>query len=156
MEYFVDGLLHIRAREEVSANGKEQEPLDLPEPHSVPWYKQIFKWESLTMATGRTIEKGWVVPQSLGVALIIAMLSCTGVLYWRVVDKQTAQDKEYAQKNQELREMMVRIDQRLLDKNERDKEQIQELKQAVTDTQSQARAVEFVVNKELAALKAKR
>lgn len=36
---------------------------------------------------GKVIEKGWVVPPALGVALIVVMLTSVGALYWRMSDR---------------------------------------------------------------------
>lgn len=61
---------------------------------------------------GRTIEKGWVVPQPLGIALLLVMLGGVGSLYWRMTDKVA----ESAHETQQIREMLIRLDQRLADK----------------------------------------
>jgi len=65
---------------------------------------------------GRTIEKGWVVPQPLGIALLVVILGGVGSLYWRIIDKQNAQDVMVNSKLQEQRDLLIRLDQRLMDK----------------------------------------
>lgn len=69
---------------------------------------------------GRTIEKGWVVPQPLGIALILVMISGTAFLYWRIIDKQDAMDKVYSAEMAKQHELLVRLDQRLIDKQAQD------------------------------------
>jgi hypothetical protein len=63
------------AREWARATG------ELPRIESpVSGWRKWFTWETLTVA-GRTVEKGWVVPQPLGIALIVVMLGGIGWAY---------------------------------------------------------------------------
>lgn len=93
-----------------------------------PWWKQYFKWENLTVA-GRTIEKGWVVPQPLGIALLLVILGGVGSLYWRITDKQVESDKTATVRYMEQREMMIRLDQRFIDKEAHDVQERKQLKE---------------------------
>ena len=94
-------------------------PETLLPPATGTWWERIkqrwFHWEPLTVA-GRVIEKGWVVPQPLGIALLVVILGGVGSLYWRIVDKQNAQDVTVNSKLQEQRDLLIRLDQRLMDK----------------------------------------
>lgn len=76
---------------------------------------RYFKWENLAVA-GRTIEKGWVIPQGLGIALIVLMLGGISGLYWRMSEKVVEQNG----KLQDQRELLIRMDQRLMDKQSTD------------------------------------
>lgn len=116
-----------------------------------PWWSKYFKWEHNLTVAGRTIEKGWVVPQPLGIALIVVMLGGVGTLYWRVTDKVSDSAREV----QQVREMLIRVDQRLIDKNDHDQQRFQELKQSVEDVKEHNAAVEYSTSKEIALLKAK-
>lgn len=91
------------------------------------WWKHWFEWETLTVA-GKTIEKGWVVPQPLGIALIVLILGGVGSLYWRLTDKVSEMSSSQAVKSQELREMLIRLDQRLIDKQAMDDKEQRERK----------------------------
>lgn len=91
---------------------------------------------------GREV-KGWVVPQPLGVALIVTVLGVGGYMY-----KSNAADVR------EQRDLLIRLDQRLIDKNAHDQERYQRMEQRIDDTQGHQRAVETVMNSKLADLKA--
>lgn len=120
-----------------------------------PWWKRYFKWETLTVA-GRTIEKGWVVPQALGVALIIFILGtamttlgAAGALYWRVTDAVELQSGE----TRNLRELVIRLDERMIQKDNNDKERNNDLREELESIKSHQAAIESVMNKEIAQLK---
>lgn len=66
---------------------------------------------------GRQV-KGWIVPQPLGIALILVILGSIGSLYWRMNDRIGQANDTIAKQN----ELLIRLDQRLLDKSDRDKE----------------------------------
>lgn len=90
---------------------------------SQPWWHKYFRWEkNLTLANGRTIEKGWVVPQPLGVALLVIIIGGVGSLYWRVTDKVADMDEKQRVEMQAQREILIRLDQKLTDKNAHDAE----------------------------------
>lgn len=82
----------------------------------IQWWKRWFEWEHNLIVAGRTIEKGWVVPQGLGIALIILMLGGVSGLYWRMSEKVIEQNS----KLQDQRELLIRMDQRLMDKQSTD------------------------------------
>jgi hypothetical protein len=92
-----------------------QETLDRGE----AWWRKYFKWERNLIVAGRTIERGWVVPQPLGIALLLIILGGVGSLYWRLTDKTA----EQAMQQHELREMIIRMDQRLMDKQASDEKE---------------------------------
>jgi hypothetical protein len=117
--------------------------------------RNLFKWEHNLTVAGRTIEKGWVIPQSLGLLLIATMLSCTGVLYWRIIDKQADQDRVAVEARerqdkeiQKANELLIRLDQRLQDKDRHDQQKFQELE----DEFDSVHAWQQVTNKDLARL----
>lgn len=65
---------------------------------------------------GRTINKGWVVPQPLGIALIVVMLGTATTFWYRTSDRIQTQDASI----HELKELAIRMDQRLMDKEKAD------------------------------------
>lgn len=111
----------LRAAEKFGPDPRMQEVLDDPS-----WRDRFkdrwFKWERNLIVAGKVIEKGWVVPQALGIALILAMLSCTGVLYWRIIDKQAAQDKAWEERFSKQNELLIRLDQSMIIKERIDSE----------------------------------
>jgi len=96
-------------------------PLSSPASWWAQFKERYFKWERLTVA-GKVIEKGWVMPQALGIALILTMLSCTGVLYWRIIDKQADQDKTWNDRFDKQNELLIRMDQTIIMKTQQDNE----------------------------------
>lgn len=147
----------IRAADRARANRRLQGVFD-GAPESEPWWKRYFKWETLTVA-GRTIEKGWVVPQPLGVALIIFILGASlttlgsaAALYWRVTDAVGAQANE----TRELREIVIRLDERMIQKDNNDKERNNDIRQQIEGVKSHQAAIESVMNKEISLLKNRR
>lgn len=144
--------LHAAATSTIAAeaNGRMQGIVHPAQPQ--PWWRKHFQWERNLTVAGRIIEKGWVVSQGMGIALIVVMLGGVGGLYWRIIDKQAEAGKE----TQSVRELLIRLDQRLIDKNEHDSQRFQQIEQRITDTQEHQAAVETVTNKEISQLKAKR
>lgn len=136
----------IDARRRLNGNPRPlQVALDKPQ---VSWWQRYFKWETLTVA-GRTIEKGWVVPQPLGIALLVVMLGGVGSLYWRLTDKVADSTVTQARENRELREMLIRIDQKFTDKDIHDQERNEEFQKRFQN----ADAWQTVTNRDMAALK---
>lgn len=146
---------HTRAVAAAKRNGStgelsELEPLDnMPTP---AWWHKYFKWEENLTVAGKTIEKGWVVPQPLGIALLLVILGGVGGLYWRIIDKQAETDKAATTRYLEQREMLIRLDQRLIDKDTHDREKIQELRDALGSVE----AWQQVTNKEIVKLQLQR
>lgn len=97
---------------------------------------------------GREIKNGWVIPQPLGIALIIFILGGTGGLYWRMSDNIALQNKALS----DQKEMIIRLDQRLIDKNDRDQEFRQEIKNDLNMALQNEDAVNKVNEKRLARL----
>lgn len=127
-------------------------------PAGEPWWKKYFRWETLTVA-GRTIEKGWVVPQALGVALIVFILGASlttlgsaGALYWRVTEAVEQQSSE----TRDLREIVIRLDERMIQKDNSDKERFNDMKEELEGAKSHQAAIESVMNRQFAELKARR
>ena len=94
-----------------------------------PGWKKYFKWEDNLTVANRTIEKGWVVPQPLGIALCIILIGGVGGLYWRIIDKQVESDKEFTQKLDKQNELLIRLDQALIDKEKHDNSERREIKE---------------------------
>jgi len=118
-----------RAAERVKTNGRMPQMLDTSQPfanHGDSVWKRFkerwFKWEYNLTVAGRTIEKGWVVPQPLGIALILVMISGTSVLYWRIIDSQASQDREVTEKLQAQRDLLIEVKTTLAIKAEADRE----------------------------------
>lgn len=97
------------------------------------------------MATGRTIEKGWVVPQPLGIALIVLILSGVIGIYWHMDGRINAKDEAY----QAQRDMLIEIKTELKIQKEHELEYRQEQRQINGETQ----AWQQITNKEVAQLK---
>jgi hypothetical protein len=120
------------ARDRVRATSRLQEAVQTT-PTTIRWYERlwgrIFTRENLIVA-GREIKNGWVVPQALGVALILVIISGTSVLYWRIIDKQASQDKAFSDKFERQNELLIRLDQRLIDKSIHDAEEERKTKEA--------------------------
>lgn len=123
-----DRALRAAART-MGVSGTLQPQMQRGEPEPLqPWWKQYFRWENLTVA-GRNIEKGWVVPQPLGIALLLVILGGVGSLYWRITDKQIEADKTATARYMEQREMMIRLDQRFIDKDIHDNQERKQIKE---------------------------
>ena len=97
---------------------------------------------------GREIKNGWVIPQPLGIALIIFILGGVGGLYYRMSDNIAIQNKALT----DQREMLIRLDQRLLDKDERDRENKEELSKRLQNID----ALNIAQGRDLARLEAKK
>lgn len=87
-----------------------QETLQLPRKES--WWERNFKWEKNLTVAGRTLEKGWVVPQQLGIALIVVIL---GVIGW-AYKSSTADQRE-------TRDSIIRMETMLNERTQTIKEQ---------------------------------
>lgn len=118
--------LHIRAtdaRDRVRANGSLPRFVSLP---TTTW-RDYFKWENLTVA-GREI-KGFVVSPFLAglittaIGVLLAAVITIGVtVYWRISDRVDKQSEATSREMREQHDLMIRLDQKLTDKNERDNE----------------------------------
>lgn len=107
----------------------------------------------------KTVEKGWIVPPALGVALIIFMLGASittlgaaGTLYWKVTDAVGAQANE----TRDVRERLIRLDERLIQKDNSDRERNNDLKEELEGMKSHQAAIESLWNKQFAELKVRR
>jgi hypothetical protein len=89
-----------------------------------------------------------VVPQPLGIALLLVILGGVGSLYWRIADKQVEADKAATTRYIEQREMMIRLDQRLIDKNIHDGQRFEQLDNRFNSVE----AWQQVTNKEIVKL----
>jgi hypothetical protein len=118
------------------------------------WWKRYFKWETLTVA-GRTIEKGWVVPQGLGIALIVFVLGFAGTLHWRVTDAVDKISTKQTADTQEIRVLLNRLDERSLQDDKYRREQKQDIQQQLEGIKSHQAAIESVMNRQFAELKRK-
>lgn len=140
----------IRASERISGNGKLQAVIDAPHLKQAQWWRKFFRWEPNLTVAGRTIEKGWVVPQPLGIALLVVILGGVGSLYWRITDRVDAIGDKQATEMQTQREMLIRLDQRLIDKNERDREKFEQMEKRFQNTD----AVQIVLGRDIVKLQA--
>src|SRR2546421_3574961 len=89
-------------------------------PQTVPVKTSLFRrWFSTeVIALAGKEVRAWMLPQPLGIALIIVLLGGVGSIYWRMNDRITAQEGQISKQN----ELLIRLDQRLQDKGDRDKE----------------------------------
>jgi hypothetical protein len=101
----------------------------------------------LSLGGGVGLDKGWVIPQQLGIALIILILGGVGTLYWTMSARIDAKDNAY----QEQRDLLIRMDQRLMDKEKHDNERFQKLENRFESVE----AWQQVTNKDLAQIKAR-
>lgn len=108
-----------------------------------PFWKRYFKWENLTVA-GREV-KGLVITPTMGLTLFLAIAGVVGAMHYRTADAIHAQTQEA----RELRDMVIRMDQRLMDKNTHDGEKFEQLDRRFNSTE----AWQQVTNKELVLLK---
>lgn len=151
----------INARKRTNGSGPLRpvgdDPPETPLPTGRSW-RDFFKWETLTVA-GKVIEKGWAIPQNLGIALIVLVLGGVGGMYWRMdskLDAAVTADQDSRAKaeaaTKENRELLIRLDQKLIDKDTHDREKLQELRQQFESVQ----AWQQVTNKDIAKLQIKR
>lgn len=106
------------------------------------WWAKLFKWETDLTVGNKTIEKGWVIPQQLGIALIVLILSGIAGLYWTMSSRIDAKDNAY----QEQRDMLIEIKTELKIRKEHDDQRFQKLE---TEFQS-VHAWQQVTNREMA------
>lgn len=104
-----------KARKWARANGEPRVVFESPQP---PWWHKYFTWERNLIVAGRSVEKGWVVPQPLGVALIVLMLGVVGWAY-------TSNTKDA----RDTRESIIRMETMLNERTQTFKEQQAELRQ---------------------------
>lgn len=116
-----------------------QEALHLPKES---WWAKNFKWEKDLTVAGRTVEKGWVIPQQLGIALIILILSGLAGLYWTMDSRIDAKDAAY----QQQRDMLIEIKTELKLAKEHEVEARERLERQIGDLA----AWQQVTNKDLA------
>lgn len=76
---------------------------------------------------GRTIEKGWVLPQPLGIALLLLIITSVGAMYWRMDSKIESHNTAKSKLEQDNHDLLIRLDQRLIDKEKHDAEKKEEL-----------------------------
>lgn len=137
----------LRAAERVGPNGNTGELPDEPQPK---WWRKYFKWENLTVA-GREV-KGWVVPQQLGIALIVLIISGAVGMYWRMDSKIEAATKAAEVTAKENRDLLIRLDQRLIDKDVHDKEKDEQFEKRFQNVE----AVQIVLGRDIAKLDARK
>jgi hypothetical protein len=120
-----------------------------------PWWSELwhrwFQWETLTVA-GKVIEKGWVVPQPLGIALLVVVLGFGGTAIWRVSDAIAKLGTD----NSDMRILLNRLDERSQQDDKHRREEKQQLQQQIESIKSHQAAIESVMNKQFAELKAQR
>lgn len=86
-----------------------QEALHLPKQS---WWSKYFKWENNLTVAGKTVEKGWVVPQQLGIAMIVVVLGVVGWAY-----------KSGTADQRETRDSIIRMETMLNERTQTIKEQ---------------------------------
>ena len=115
------------------------------------WAERLREWlfrrEDLTVA-GREIKNGWVIPQSLGIALIVFILSGIGTLYWRMSENIATQNKALADQEK----MLIRLDQRLIDNNEHDRAKAEQLEKRLQNID----ALNIAQGRDIARIEAKK
>lgn len=94
-------------------------------------FKSRFQWESLVVA-GREV-KGFVVPGWAAGVILASMIGAFGFMY---------------NQNQTQKEMLIRLDERLIERNDRDRERKEELEKRLQNID----AVQIVLRRDLAKL----
>lgn len=131
-----------------TANGNEakslQETFHLSFRERVAKY---FQWETLTVA-GRVIDKGLVLTPTMGLTIVLALGGIFGTMWWRMSDTIHDQSKTIATQN----ELLIRLDQRLLDKGTSDDQRFQKLEHKFESVE----AWQGVTNREIVKLQSQR
>lgn len=109
-----------------------------------PGWRDYFKWERLTMPSGRTIEKGLVLTPTMGLSIILALSGIFGTMYYRMSDTIKTQSETVAKQN----ELLIRLDQRFIDKATHDDQRFQKIESGFESVY----AWQQVTNKEMAKL----
>lgn len=107
--------------------------LPLPKTQQGVNWRKWFRWENLLVA-GREV-KGFVVPGWAAGVLLAAVVGAFGFMY---------------NQNQTQREMLIRLDERLIERNDRDRER----QEALEKWKQNADAVQIVLRRDLARLEA--
>jgi hypothetical protein len=144
----------VNAADRTRASRRLQEAFQPPktvEPWWTTLWRRWFKWETLTV-DGKVIEKGWVVPQPLGIALLVVVLGFGGTAIWRVSDAIAKLGTD----NSDMRILLNRLDERSLQDDKHRREDRQEIQQQIESLKSHQAAIESVMNKQFAELKAQR
>lgn len=100
---------------------------------------------------GREV-KGWVVPQQLGIALIVLIISGAVGMYWRMDSKIEAATKAAEVTAKENHDLLIRLDQRLIDKSDHDEESDERLEKRFQNVE----AVQIVLGRDIAKLDARK
>lgn len=96
---------------------------------------------------GRVIEKGLVLTPTMGLTIVLALGTIFGTFYWRMSDTINEQGKTINTQN----ELLIRLDQRLLDKGMHDDQRFQKLEHSFDSVE----AWQGVTNKDIATIKVK-
>ena len=149
-----------RARERTNGSGKLPRPV-----HSAEAVvdQDVTLWERIRrsiptpedlLVAGRAV-RGIVVTPTMGLTIVLALGTVIGTMYWRTSDRidrqNTALQERIDRQNtsvQETHDLLIRLGQRLIDKNERDNERFQNF-----DTRfGSVEAWQQVTNRDLATL----
>lgn len=99
------------------------------------WWERWFTLENLTVA-GREV-KGFVVPGWAAGVILASMIGAFGFMY---------------SQNQTQKEMLIRLDERLIERNDRDRERKEELEKRLQNMD----AVQIVLRRDIARLEAQK
>lgn len=149
-ELNVDATRHsIRAGERARANGKLHRVLDTSETFSsdsiLAKLKRQFSPEVLDVA-GRAV-KGFVVPHWAAGVLLATILATGGYMYRSMSGQIEAQSKTINTQN----ELLIRMDQRFIDKEKHDAERIEDIQKRFQNDD----AIHIVMNRDIQSLKLK-
>lgn len=129
-------------------NGSEPlGPADDDSPEDSPFWeriKKLFPSPEVLNVAGRVIEKGLVLTPAMGLTIFLAFGSVVGAMYLRMDGAMKSQSETINKQN----ELLIRLDQRFIDKERHDLEYRQEVK----DTLAEHMAWQQVTNKDLARL----
>lgn len=138
-----------RAAERVGTNGRLQHVVHAPQPSYVEALldklRNQFSPEVLDVA-GRAV-KGFVVPHWAAGVLLAAILASGGFMYRSMSGQIEAQSKTIADQTA----LLIRLDQRLIDKDVHDGERVEEFQKKFQNVD----AVQIVMNRDIQTLKIK-
>lgn len=142
-----------RAADRTGSNGTLRGVFDTAEvlPHDTVTFaeriKRLFPSPEVLDVAGRVIEKGLVLTPTMGLTIVLALGTIFGTFYWRMSDTINEQGKTINTQN----ELLIRLDQRLLDKGTHDDQRFQKLEHSFDSVE----AWQGVTNKDIATIKVK-
>lgn len=145
----------IKAAVRTGTNGQKQTALHVSQAITADedaaslWERiqRILPQPEVLNVAGRVINKGIVLTPTMALTLFLAMAGVMGTMYYRMTDTIAVQGQTISAQN----ELLIRLDQRLMDKNEHDNQRFQKLENKFDSVD----AWQQVTNKDIAQIKAR-